>query len=326
MAVMGNQQGCWILLAVAALSFVACDAASVSDPSATVTPAFLWSDSRLFGAKERSVNYESHTSESLGNAIFEGFGRSSAAEESGAKDEKMPELILAFIGQELQAVDVSRTHSSASTDVLDVIQTSMAGAKYSLSIPYVTVGSDETSVAESFLSTVQKKLGSDVKMGDAVVAGSCSVQKHGIKNLAGVHDIEAYLKERKSTRAQGETDVLVVCYSPTLDVSIAGVSMSEGKALSDVLSVLKSSGTSNAAMYTSDPVVEREGRHRVLARQLIANYSGSATPECDALCRSRAVILEGIFVAITLITILVSGICCMKAVTSPLRFEAAKES
>jgi hypothetical protein len=69
-----------------------------------------------------------------------------------------------------------------------------------------------------------------------------------------------------------------------------------GKALSDVLSVLKSSGTSNADMYTSDPVVEREGRHRVLARQLIANYSGSATPECDALCRSRAVILEGIFV------------------------------
>lgn len=69
-----------------------------------------------------------------------------------------------------------------------------------------------------------------------------------------------------------------------------------GKALSDVLSALKSSGTSNAAMYTSDPVVEREGRHRVLARQLIANYSGSATPECDALCRSRAVILEGIFV------------------------------
>lgn len=71
-----------------------------------------------------------------------------------------------------------------------LLQTSMAGAKYSLSIPYVAVGSDETSVAESFLSTVQKKLGSDVKMGDAVVTGSCSVQKHGIKNLAGVRDIE----------------------------------------------------------------------------------------------------------------------------------------
>lgn len=69
-----------------------------------------------------------------------------------------------------------------------------------------------------------------------------------------------------------------------------------GKALSDVLSALKSSGTSNVVMYTSDPVVQREGHHRVLARQLIANYSGSATPECDALCRSRAVILEGIFV------------------------------
>lgn len=46
MVVMGNQQACWVLLAVAALSFVACDVALVSDPSATVIPAFLWSDSR----------------------------------------------------------------------------------------------------------------------------------------------------------------------------------------------------------------------------------------------------------------------------------------
>ena len=81
-------------------------------------------------------------------------------------------------------------HVVRSLTIFFILQTSMAGAKYSLSIPYVTVGSDETSVAESFLSTVQKKLGSDVKMGDAVVTGSCSVQKHGIKNLAGVHDIE----------------------------------------------------------------------------------------------------------------------------------------
>lgn len=70
----------------------------------------------------------------------------------------------------------------------------MAGAKYSLSIPYVAAGSDETSVAESFLSTVQKKLGSDLKMGDSVVTGSCSVQKHGIKNLAGLIDIEVIFR------------------------------------------------------------------------------------------------------------------------------------
>lgn len=97
---------------------------------------------------------------------------------------------------------------SVPTNHCFLLQTSMAGAKYLLSIPYVTVGSDEASVAESFLSTVQKKLGSDLKMRDAVVTGSCSVQKHGIKNLAGVHDIEVIFFSAKIIPAKGFTQKL----------------------------------------------------------------------------------------------------------------------
>jgi hypothetical protein len=68
-----------------------------------------------------------------------------------------------------------------------------------------------------------------------------------------------------------------------------------GQVLAEVLSALKSSGTSNAAVYSSDPRVSREKHYGLMERHLL-DGSGNATAGCDALCRSRAVILEGIFV------------------------------
>lgn len=70
------------------------------------------------------------------------------------------------------------------------LQESIAGAKYSISIPYVTVTSDRASVAESLISNVQKKLGACLRSGQVAVSGSCSIGRHDVKRLTGVPDIE----------------------------------------------------------------------------------------------------------------------------------------
>jgi len=65
--------------------------------------------------------------------------------------------------------------------------------------------------------------------------------------------------------------------------------------LEEVLSSLKASGTSHIAMYSSDPLASNENHLGIMERHLL-DGTGNATTGCDALCRSRAVILEGIFV------------------------------
>ena len=71
------------------------------------------------------------------------------------------------------------------------------------------------------------------------------------------------------------------------------VSVFAGEVLTEVLSALKSSGTSNVAVYSSDPSNEK---HFGIMERLLIGGTGNATTECDALCKSRAVILEGLFV------------------------------
>lgn len=65
--------------------------------------------------------------------------------------------------------------------------------------------------------------------------------------------------------------------------------------MSEVLAALKSTATSNTAVYTSNPQ-SQEDHYGIMARQLIGSGTGNVTTGCDAVCMSRAVILEGILV------------------------------
>ncbi|KAG0626277.1 hypothetical protein M758_2G116200 [Ceratodon purpureus] len=290
-----------------------------AEVSSTVTPAFVWSDLRCLGEKDQSVVYESQTPHSLVGSVLTKIYAKCSATPKLEGEVAYPEMIVAFIGKELRSEDISRSYSSG---VLKTLEESVAGAKFSMSIPYVTVSSDKTSVAESLVS--HKALNRALKIKEVAVSGSCSVGGYDVKKLTDAPDILAYISGRKSSRVVGGTDILVICYSPSLDWNLEGISNSEGEVLAEVLSALKSSGTSNAVLYSSDPRVAMEKHFGIMERHLL-DGTGNTTTDCDALCRSRAVILEGIFVAITLITILVSGICCMKAVKSPTRFEVSKD-
>ncbi|CAM6026709.1 unnamed protein product [Sphagnum balticum] len=295
------------------------------DSSATVVPAFLWTDQRCLIKEGRSIDYQVQSPESLGNALVDKFVRP-AIESSRGSDEVPPEMIVVFMGNKLRSVDISRTDELASSDLVKTLERLVAGSKYSLSIPYVSIRRDQISTAETLVSVLHRELGSLSRMGEVAVSGSCSVGKQSIKRLAGVPDLKAYLETRKETRAHGETDVLMVCYTPYLDRTAPGTSVSEGRALNEVISNLRSSGTRHVALYTSDPKGATEGHLTISVRHLIDSASGNETTSCDAVCHSRARILEGVFVAIVLITILVSGLCCMMGVKTPTRFELPKES
>ncbi len=66
--------------------------------------------------------------------------------------------------------------------------------------------------------------------------------------------------------------------------------------MNEVISNLRSSGTRHVALYTSDPKGATEGHLTISVRHLIDSASGNETTSCDAVCHSRARILEGVFV------------------------------
>ncbi len=70
------------------------------------------------------------------------------------------------------------------------IQRLVAGSKYSLSIPYVSIRKDQISTAETLVSVLHRELGSLSRMGEVAVSGSCSVGKQSIKRLGGVPDLK----------------------------------------------------------------------------------------------------------------------------------------
>ncbi len=70
------------------------------------------------------------------------------------------------------------------------MQRVVAGSKYSLSIPYVSIRKDQISTAETLVSVLHRELGSLSRMGEVAVSGSCSVGKQSIKRLAGVPDLK----------------------------------------------------------------------------------------------------------------------------------------
>jgi len=65
-----------------------------------------------------------------------------------------------------------------------------------------------------------------------------------------------------------------------------------------------------------------------LGRYLAEKTKGTKTGEgkCDGECLVKSTLLEGTFVGIVLLIILISGLMCMMGIDTPSRFEAPQES
>jgi hypothetical protein len=93
----------WALAVFLGLSVAASEVLDF-DSSATVVPAFLWTDQRCSIKEGRSIDYQVQSPESLGNALVDKFVRP-ATESSHGSDEVPPEMIVVFIGNKVCGKD-----------------------------------------------------------------------------------------------------------------------------------------------------------------------------------------------------------------------------
>ncbi|KAL3684748.1 hypothetical protein R1sor_002770 [Riccia sorocarpa] len=288
-----------MLLLCASLAFLVIGASA----SLSLVPAFVWSNVRNLEADGPSITYETLTSESLAQTIINELG---AQEEVQAVD-----FVVAFVGNKLRSVEVSR--GSTASDLLPVIQGAFTSSKSSFAIPYVTPVKDKVTFADTLLSAV-----SDSKQGEVLVAGSCAYGSTGAKMLGSLEQLKAYLTSKKT---DGKTDLVIVCSDVKSESKLP---LSEGGMMEGVLRTLEESKAGYVASYVTDL-----SRENVLSltqrRQLGAKVRVSNETFCDELCQTKATILEGLLVGLTLLIILISGICCMAGITTPSRFEQAKD-
>ncbi|KAG6543634.1 hypothetical protein Mapa_014997 [Marchantia paleacea] len=282
--------------------------------SLSLVPAFVWSNTR--NVDDRSITYQTLSSESVVEQIISEFSSPLLQEQAPPVD-----FVLAFIGNKLRSVEVSRAVSSAS-DLLPVIQGAVTSSKSSLAIPYVTPLKRENTFAKllDLASADLMSADKESKLGDVVVAGSCASDTTGAKKYESLDQLKAYL----TSRNDGKADLIIVC-SHVQSSFESKQPLSEGEIMGAVLKILEESKAKYVASYVTDLVEEN-----VLAlskrRHLGTKLRVSNETFCDGLCQTKATMLEGLFVAITLLIILISGICCMAGITTPNRFETAKES
>ncbi|WOL18034.1 hypothetical protein Cni_G26827 [Canna indica] len=88
------------------------------------------------------------------------------------------------------------------------------------------------------------------------------------------------------------------------------------------------SGAKYTVLYTSKPYTSVEYPARLTMRFLADSTQSNASTNstCGGVCQIKSSLLEGIFVANLLLTILISGLCCMIGIDTPTRFEAPQES
>ncbi|OAE35045.1 hypothetical protein AXG93_3253s1110 [Marchantia polymorpha subsp. ruderalis] len=289
-----------------------------SSASLSLVPAFVWSNTR--NVDDRSITYQTFSSESVVEQIMSEFSSPLLQEQAPPVD-----FVLAFIGNKLRSVEVSRAVSSPS-DLVPVIQGAVANSKSSFAIPYVTPLKRENTFAKllDLASADLMSADKESNLGDVVVAGSCASETTGAKKYESLEELEAYLTSKKEQGSAGKADLIIVC-SQVQSSFESKQPLSEGEVMGAILKTLEDAKAKYVASYVTDLVEEN-----VLAlskrRQLGTKLRVSNETFCDGLCQTKATMLEGLFVAITLLIILISGICCMAGITTPNRFETAKDS
>jgi len=277
----------------------------------TTAPAFLWTphDYGLSydGAKDM-VNYQTISSKDLAKSVFDEAGWSNIVC-TGENGHAKVDLALVFIGRKLHSSDLSK-NKQQDPILTETLKMSFTSSNFSMAFPYVATSNGEETVQNALVTEFSEKCGQG--FGDSLV----------INDVDKVQEYVAHTMERTEKE---KTDVIL--YSNDGLKELNGGKL-EGEILSELVSVLEKSGARYTFLYVSEPYNHgRHGTRAPLARFLeeTNTSSSSKTTKCDELCKLKASLLEGLFVAITLLIILISGLCCMMGIDTPSRFETPEE-
>uniref|UniRef100_A0A0V0HX16 Putative ovule protein n=1 Tax=Solanum chacoense TaxID=4108 RepID=A0A0V0HX16_SOLCH len=288
-------------------------------PSAV--PSFLWSPHHYGVASSEAVNYGTLSLKDLVKSVMAEGGWSDLLC-SGKEGGQRLDLALVFVGKELQSVDISRP-KNANSELVDLLKASVAKSNFSLAFPYIDASEERESVESSLISEFTNTCGHGLEASNIAFSQSCSVEGGSFEKLTDVHSVQNYLLSRITKQSKGQPNLIVLCDQGHRTLGGAEDQTSEGQVFSQLLSYVENLGAKYTALYVSDPFRSIQfPSYREVERFLAEGTGNKSVDGCDGVCRIKSSFLEGIFVAIVLLIILISGLCCMMGIDTPTRFEA----
>ncbi|XP_031490715.1 uncharacterized protein LOC116257852 [Nymphaea colorata] len=312
-----------VLIVSLVLLFAAVHIVCVSSFPKTA-PAFLWTRYRHGsnnGLKE-VVDYRTLTSKDLAQSVLSEGGWSDILCSSGRQSEPV-DIALLFVGKELHSADISKKRHGV-RKLLELLEASFTGSNFSLALPFVAADHNKQTLENFLVSSFTDHCGNS-RPNDITFFQSCALENKAFKRLAGPSAFNDFVKTRMNSRQNEHTDLIVFCddvadYSEKSDT--------EGAILSELISSMEDTGAAYTILYASDPYIPLKFPYGTLERFLAESGTGntSTNTTCDGVCQIKSSLLEGVFVGIVLLIILLSGLCCMMGIETPTRFETPQES
>jgi len=302
-------------------------AAQVASAAPVTAPAFLWAPKnygfRSDDAKE-VVDYQTISPKNLAKSVLEEGGWSTFMC-SREDTEKHVDVAIVFIGSKLQSSDISKD-KHVDPALADTLKLSFTKSEFSMAFPYVSTSDDEK-LEESLLSGFAENCESGFGRNRIAYTDTCAVSGQDLKTYHNMDAINDLVVSGR-TNPSGQTDVIVFCSG---GFEKLGTAESEGELLSQLVDLLKLSGARHTILYASQPSGYLLENHSgsPLARHLAERTNGTKTgllSKCDGECLVKSTLLEGTFVGIVLLIILISGLMCMMGIDTPSKFEAPQES
>ncbi|XP_048140129.1 uncharacterized protein LOC115736759 isoform X2 [Rhodamnia argentea] len=334
-------------LAVALMLLAALIPSASSSP--TTGPAFLWSRhyERLStdGIKEL-VNYQTISPKTLAKSILSKGGWSDFLC-LGKKSQQPVDVALVFLGREtlnfgilhmmhivfpsighkVQSLDIS-ANNHVDPALVDLLKVSFTRSNFSMAFPYVAAIEEET-VETSLISGFTETCGQDLETSSIALLGSCSLQGDNYHKLSDLQSLNDYLASRKEKRPEGKADLVMFCHEASGLSPESEVLPSESEIFSELLLSMERSGQKFASLYVSRPYSSVQYPSlREVERFLAEGSAGNASPNstCEGVCQIKSSLIEGLFVGLVLLVILISGLSCMMGIQTPTRFEVPQES
>ncbi|XP_042402566.1 uncharacterized protein LOC121992337 [Zingiber officinale] len=282
-------------------------------------PAFMWSPDHygsLTYDKKELVVYQTITPKDLTGLVLSEGGWSDLVCSQGDVDENIDVAIL-FIGRKLQSSDIS-SDNVEDPSLIEVLKLAFTTSNISMAFPYVAIDEQET-LEDSLVKGLTENCGHRSGVNRIACLNTCSINGGNIAKLEGLHSLNGFFDSRKS----GKTDLIVICHGSSEESDNI---RSEGEVLLDIVNLLKQFAAKYTFLYASRPHRIKYPAH-LAVRYLEEDAGNSSTNStCDGVCQLKSSLLEGIFVAIVLLIILISGLCCMAGIDTPTRFETPQES
>ncbi|KAJ1254432.1 hypothetical protein BS78_K062700 [Paspalum vaginatum] len=301
-------------------------AAQVASAAQVTAPAFLWAPKNYgrFDDTKEVVHYQTVSPKSLAKSVLDEGGWSNFICSREAAQRNVDVAII-FIGSTLQSADISK-ENQVDPALADTLKLSFTSSNFSMAFPYVSTSDDEK-LENSLLSGFAENCNSGFERNDITYTDKCSVSGQDLykyPNMDAINDLVV------SGRADpfGRTELIVFCSGGFNDLGLRV--KSEGELLAQLVELLEHSGAKYTILYASQPsgLLENPSSlplSRHLAEKKI-NDTKAGQSKCDGECLVKSSLLEGTFVGIVLLIILISGLMCMMGIDTPSRFEAPQES